>query len=48
MRPLPGRLDALDLELDPVALFEVVDASVEGQQKLEGVFRFSARQNIIS
>jgi hypothetical protein len=40
VRSLPGRLDALDLELDPVALFEVVDARVESQQKLEGVFRF--------
>ena len=31
MRPILTLLDPLDLELDPVPLFEVVDAPIEGQ-----------------
>jgi hypothetical protein len=31
MWPLLGRLNAFNLELDPVAFFEVVDTSIEGQ-----------------
>jgi len=27
--PFLGRLDALDLELDPIALFEMMDASIK-------------------
>jgi hypothetical protein len=37
VRPLIGCLDALDLELDPVTLFEVMDAPVEGEQELQAV-----------
>ena len=38
MRSLLGRLDTLDLELDPVAFFEMMDASIKGQQELKSVF----------
>jgi hypothetical protein len=38
VRSLLGRLDALDFELDPVALFEMVDATIESQQEFESVF----------
>lgn len=37
VRPPRGRFDALDREFDPVALFEVVHAAVEGEQKLKRV-----------
>jgi len=30
VRAFVGRLDALDLEFDPVALFEMMDATIEG------------------
>ncbi len=33
-----GRLHPLDLELEPIALFEMVDAPVEAQQKFKRVF----------
>ena len=39
MRTHFSRLDALDLELHPVSLFEMMDATVEGQQKLKRLFR---------
>ena len=45
MRTLFSRLDALDLELHPVSLFEMMDATVEGQQKLK---RYSGLGIIIS
>jgi hypothetical protein len=35
MRPLRRRRYPLDLELEPVALFEVMDTAIEGQQELE-------------
>lgn len=37
MWPFRRRLPAFDLELDPVALFEVVDAAIERQQELKCV-----------
>jgi len=47
VRAFLGRLDALDLELDPVALFEMMDAAIESQQELKSVFG-SAALHIIS
>jgi hypothetical protein len=38
VRAFLSHLDALDLELDPVALFEMMDAAIEGQQELKSVF----------
>jgi len=38
VRSVPPCLDTPDLELDPVALFEMVDTPVEGQQKLKLMF----------
>jgi len=38
VRTLFGRFDALDLALDPVALFEMMDASIESKQEFESVF----------
>jgi hypothetical protein len=38
--PLLGCLDALDLELEPVALFEMMDAPIEREQELQPVFGF--------
>lgn len=40
MRSLTARRDALDLEFDPVALFEMMDATIEGQQELKRIFRW--------
>ena len=37
MGPLLGRRDALDLELESVAFFKVMDAPIERQQELEPV-----------
>jgi hypothetical protein len=37
VRPCLRRLHLLDLELDPIALFEMMNAPVEGQQKFERV-----------
>ena len=37
MRSLLGGLDTLDLELDPVTLFEMMDAPIESQQEFESV-----------
>src|SRR5436309_2394449 len=53
MRPRSRRLDALDLELDPVALFELVDTPIESQQKLKAVIgvslgHFISRYDIIA
>jgi len=39
MRPRTGRLDAPDLELHPIALFEMVNASIEGEQELKRMFQ---------
>ena len=39
MRALLGGLDALDLELDPIALFEAMNAPIEGQQEFKPVIR---------
>lgn len=39
MRPVSGCLDARDLELEPVALFEMMDAAVEREQELEAMVR---------
>ena len=47
VRSLLGRRDALDLELEPVALLEMMDAAIEGQQKLDPVIG-AAIFNIIS
>jgi hypothetical protein len=44
---LLGCLDALDLKLEPVALFEMMDAPIEREQELEPVFGF-ASDHIIS
>jgi hypothetical protein len=33
-----GRLDALDFELDPGALFQMMNASIESQKEFESVF----------
>jgi hypothetical protein len=41
MWPLLCRLDASDLEFDPVAIFEMMDTPVEGQQKLKTIVGFS-------
>lgn len=38
MRSLWRRIGALDLELEPVALFEVVNAAIECQQIFKRVF----------
>src|SRR5882672_3804144 len=38
VRSLLGRLDALNFEPDPVALFEMMDAPIESQQEFESVF----------
>jgi hypothetical protein len=38
VRPFRRRCRAPDLELDPVALFEVMDASIERQQKFKRMF----------
>ena len=38
VRSLLGRLDALDFKLDPVALFEMMDAPIESEQEFEPVF----------
>jgi hypothetical protein len=35
MRPLGGRPNTRDFELQPIALFEVMNAAVEPQQELE-------------
>jgi len=35
--PFLGHLDALDLELDPTALFEMMDAPIKCQQELKSV-----------
>jgi hypothetical protein len=35
--PLLGCLDALDLELEPVAFFKMMDAPIEREQELEPV-----------
>ena len=40
---LAGRLDTSDLELDPVALFEMVNTSIESQQELKAVVRGGSR-----
>ena len=37
VRSLLGCLDALDLELEPVALLEMMDEAIESQQELEPV-----------
>jgi hypothetical protein len=38
MGTLWRRLHALDFEFEPIALFEVVDAAIEAQQKFKRVF----------
>ena len=38
VRALLGRLDALDFELDPVALFQMMNASIESQKEFESLF----------
>ena len=35
MRPILTRLNLLDLELDPVTFFEMMDVPIEGEQELE-------------
>ena len=37
MRPLPGRLRPLDLELDPIPALKQMPPPVEGQQELQRV-----------
>ncbi len=37
MRSLRRRRYPLDLELEPVALFEVMDTAIEGQEELESM-----------
>jgi hypothetical protein len=34
-------LDSLDLELEPVAFFEMIDAPIEREQELEPVLGFT-------
>jgi len=41
-------LDPPDLELDPIALLEVVDTAVERQQEREAMIRRGAPDHIIS
>nr|WP_294505857.1 hypothetical protein [uncultured Rhodopila sp.] len=38
VRPLGGCCAALDLEFEPVSLFEMVNAAIKRQQELKGVF----------
>jgi len=38
VRAFLGHLDALDLELDPVALFEMMDATIESEQEFKSAF----------
>jgi hypothetical protein len=47
VRSLLRRLDALDLELEPVAFLEVMDAAIEREQELEPM-SVSAYVHIIS
>jgi hypothetical protein len=37
VRALLDVVGALDLELDPIAFFEMMDASIEGQQELKPI-----------
>jgi hypothetical protein len=37
MRPLSRRIDASDLEFQPVALFEIVNTAIEGEQEFKRV-----------
>ena len=43
VRPFWRRLRPLDLELQPVALGEVVNAAIKSEQKLKGVFVRNSR-----
>jgi hypothetical protein len=44
--PTLRRLDAFNLEFDPVTLFEIMDSPVKGEQKLKGMIE--AARHIIS
>jgi hypothetical protein len=39
MRSVPSRLDPCDFELEPVALFEMMNAPIKGEQELEAMIR---------
>ena len=39
MRPLRGHANASELEFDPIALFEMMNAPIERQQELEAMVR---------
>lgn len=39
MRPVSGGRHAGDFELKPVALFEMMDASIESKQELQAMVR---------
>jgi hypothetical protein len=45
---LLGCLDALDLKLEPVAFFKMMDAPIEREQELEPVLGFTSLQIISS
>jgi len=39
MRPVRGRSDARYFELEPVALFEMMDAPIKSEQELKAMVR---------
>ena len=46
MRSFFGRLDALDLELNPVALFEMVNAPIKSQQEFDIAFATTGNRGL--